>query len=292
MAFLDLQQIGQFAKLSLFESTWVTKGTNRDRFSSEKARLATSDAKQLAQRESMPTVERWKTELLDGFAWLVKMAPLPERESGFTGDSLVSRYGFIRLMRNGALLQVPPEYIIEQFRNLSVDGSGVVSFEDIWHWFLPLAKRKHAKMLTKNPKGKGLVIRMSEIVPASDRALVTLMNRFRDGGKLKFENEEDLDPGKEIHDKVSDIPSFGSSSRLLSQSSSRKFKSSNSFRGSSRGFNSGSSKGFNTGASSSNFVLEQSGESGEESDGRSKKFYESGDDSDGRPRNFHESDTD
>ena len=69
---------------------------------------------------------------------------------------------------------------------MNMDGSGCIDFEDLWGWFLPLARRKHSSLQRKGNKKKGFVFDSALVFSARDRAVITLLRRFEENEAKNF----------------------------------------------------------------------------------------------------------
>eukprot|EP01041_Mallomonas_annulata_P004735 gene4735-9404_t len=179
-AYADLREIGVFAKQQAFEKNWTTAPDNRARIKEEEKRIAVQDKKKELERKDMSTEERWEVELKEAFDIIGNVDPLVAAEAAAYGvdppPPELGKYGFRRLMVDGKLLGLEKNAIDEHFSVVDFDGSGLVSFDELWRWFLHEARRRSQGGAGSKPR----VIRftMSNIVPVRQRAIMVLMRRY------------------------------------------------------------------------------------------------------------------
>ena len=88
-------------------------------------------------------------------------------------DSLeIGRLGFKQLIKDGKMLGLPKGTADACYETVDADGSGGVSFKEVWKWFRYQALRRSAQ------KPGSVVVDHASIIPAKDRAIVALMKRF------------------------------------------------------------------------------------------------------------------
>lgn len=189
-----------------FEKLWVPLPGNKDRLRDETKRINEQDKRVKAVRKSLSEKDRWMSELMDAFSSLA-LAFSNERTMGGVGtsgfqrtsssivddqkrpgtsdtnksndlgddfdDSLeIGRLGFKQLIKDGKMLGLPKGTADASYETVDADGSGAVSFSEVWKWFYYQAKRRTAV------KPGSVVVYHPSIVPAKDRAIVALMKRF------------------------------------------------------------------------------------------------------------------
>lgn len=144
LAQLYLQQKGAFAKFKTFTDLHLP--LEKVKLEEEKKRVVNKDKKVNDLRNEQYTLpeQRWHAELEDAFTWMDMMCPVPKPEDSKAPITL-SWFGFQRIMLNGALLNIKPETLMEDFKVINVDRSGFVSFDDVWDYVLPKAQRRNGR---------------------------------------------------------------------------------------------------------------------------------------------------
>lgn len=175
---------------------------NKDRLRDEIKRINAHDKRVKAVRKGLSEKEKWMSELMDAFSSLASAfsnekslggigTAFHRRGSAAVGDdnrpgtsdsnefgddfddSLeIGRLGFKQLIKDGKMLGLPKGTADASYETVDADGSGAVSFKEVWKWFYYQAKRRTAQ------KPGSVVVLHPNIVPAKDRAIVALMKRF------------------------------------------------------------------------------------------------------------------
>jgi len=204
MAQADLKQIGFQAQRLYFEKLWVPLPGNKNRLRDEIKRINTQDKRIKAVRKNLSEKEKWMYELMDAFSSLAS-AFSNEKQIGGAGTALhkqesinidgsskrpgtsdsnidlgddfddsleIGRLGFKQLIRDGKMLGLPKGTADASYETVDADGSGAVSFKEVWKWFYYQAKRRSMA------KPGSVVVSHPTLVPAKDRAIVALMKRF------------------------------------------------------------------------------------------------------------------
>lgn len=189
---------------------------NKARLKEEMKRIAALDARIKAVRKDLPEREKWMAELMDAFS---SLASAFSNESTIGGlgrssysrsnsardkdrddtrrpgtsdtdktfdvsddfdDSLeIGRLGFKQLIKDGKLLGLAKGTADASYETVDSDGSGAISFKELWKWFYYEAKKRSQQ------KPGSVVVLHPSIVPAKDRAIVALMKRFaRQSGEI------------------------------------------------------------------------------------------------------------
>lgn len=190
MAFADLKQIGCHAKIATFEKLWLPVSGNKDRLRDETKRIMLQDRQTAQEREQISPEERMKLELMDAFIGIVSAYTLSQignngesaasiikrSESNVLGNEYVSveigRLGFKRLILDGKLLGLPKGTADACYESVDADGSGCVSFKEVWIWFSHQAKIQNFR------KPGSVQFVHTDIFPAKERAILALMKRF------------------------------------------------------------------------------------------------------------------
>ena len=164
---------------------------HRSRIKEEERRLVAADRKREEERRDMGVEERWQVELKEAFDSLAVIS-VPTGDGGeeleigrwamcctfiaaimIASSNLFARFGFRRLMLDGKLLGMLENTVDEHFSTVDFDGSGTISFEELWKWFLP-----EARQAQRTRRKKFVTVSMPTIVPARLRAVIILMKRF------------------------------------------------------------------------------------------------------------------
>lgn len=180
-AFVDLQQLAQYAKYTVFSQHFCISASNLNRFKMERSKVDTVDALESKARATLGQQERWRVEFDDVFDWLMKKAPLPGK-----GGSLraIGRPGFTQLLQGGRLFGLPPEAVANAFMEIDVDLTGCVRQEQLWDWFLRQAQLQHrnamkSRLLTlMRRQNKGFVFEVGMVLPSAERAFISLLVRY------------------------------------------------------------------------------------------------------------------
>ena len=187
LAYLDLQQWGEIAKLKSFESNWPKPAANQARWREETFRISKNDRKYNKQRKGTNYKERWKMELQDAFKVFVDFSKLP---GGDVTSNLIGRISFYRILLNGQLLNMIPQEMSESWRSIDTDSSGCIAFGDLWSWFVLKAERLHKERKELGNK-EGYVFRLHNIFSAKERAIIVLMKRFKESEAKNYLEEND-----------------------------------------------------------------------------------------------------
>ena len=188
MAFTDLQQFGQDAKISRFAVQCRTVPQYSQRVREEKARVQQADAKVSKERAAMHKEQRWKAELLDAFNFLATSLTPPVYQGG--KKALIGRIGFSRLLRGGRLLGTSRRITYEFFKAVDPGTACFVPFDAVWTWFLHHAQVYENKKL--KPQGKELKFTIADILTAEERAQVIVLKRVN-SEKIELKSSIDWD---------------------------------------------------------------------------------------------------
>lgn len=189
LAYIDLQQFGQYAKLNSFELQWVPK--NKDKLFQETVRFTNKDRTSRLERKDWDLEKRWKEELTEAFRWVAEAITLPIPNNDVV--ILIGRQGFRRLLLEGELLGLPRETLDEHYRSIDNDASGCINFSDLWTWFSYQAIERH-EVLLKKGYTKGFTFQLADIVTPQQRAVISLFKRY--GGHMGDGDQEEEDDGK------------------------------------------------------------------------------------------------
>jgi hypothetical protein len=219
-----LEQIGFQAQRLYFEKLWVPLPGNKERLRDEIKRITAQDKRIKAVRKDLPEREKWMAELMDAFSSLAS-AFSNEHAMGGVGRSTyqrsasnaddmkrpgtsdsdnfglsddfddtleIGRLGFKQMIKDGKMLGLAKGTADASYETVDADGSGAVSFKELWKWFYYQAKRRSAQ------KPGSVVVYHPSIIPAKDRAIVALMKRFArqsvaPGQKKRPTTAEDFD---------------------------------------------------------------------------------------------------
>ena len=184
-----------------FEKLWVPLPGNKQRLKDEMKHINTMDKRLKAVRKDLPEKEKWMAELMDAFSSIASAFSSDHNMAGVgrsnykkttddakrpgTSDSNksfdldefddsleIGRLGFKQIIQDGKLLGLAKGTADACYETVDSDGSGAISFKELWKWFYYQAKRRTAQ------KPGSVVVRHSTLVPAKDRAIVALMKRF------------------------------------------------------------------------------------------------------------------
>lgn len=186
LAYLDLQQWGEIAKLKSFELNWPKPPANQARWREETYRVSKNDRKINKERKGTNYKDRWKLELQDAFNIFVDYSKLP----GVNTESLISRISFYRIVLDGKLLNLIPQEMSESWRSIDTDSSGCIAFGDLWSWFVLKAERLHRERKELGYK-EGYVFKLHTIFSARERAIIVLMKRFKESEAKNYLEEND-----------------------------------------------------------------------------------------------------
>jgi len=190
-AFLDLHQIGQWARITNFNKLWpkLQGGQNIPRIEEEMLRLNEKLAKLTKERaaylKDKPVEESWFLELQDAYKGLANAVFMPgesvnDKKSllDISREKFLSRIGFLKLMQNGKLLQKSMHEIAEEWHHVDPTGKGFVPFDEIWYWFKEQAVELHRKILLKSKGNKGFKFKAQDMWGVADQAMSIFKARF------------------------------------------------------------------------------------------------------------------
>jgi len=147
---------------------------NRSRIKEEEKRVTIIDKTHETERVNMKLEERWEIELRDAFEVLGTVDPLANIEALKNETEppplQLGKHGFRRLLVDGKLLNMSQEDVDEVFSAVDQDGSGLISFEEMWVWFVHEARRRSKKKLIK--------FTVSNIISVRQRAIIVIMRRY------------------------------------------------------------------------------------------------------------------
>ena len=190
--FIDLQQIGQFARIANFNRYWMGIRDNVVRVNEEVQRLRAFDQKVGRARESegLSLHERWRVELEDAFNTLSANLLLPgesvnDKKSAALEElrtPLLTKIGFVRLVNHGSLLELLPGEVEEAWRHLDPRATGYTTFDNLWrNWFEGRAVEQHRKFIegkSKKKKTEGFTLVLADVLSPLDRVLFIYKKRF------------------------------------------------------------------------------------------------------------------
>jgi len=188
IAYTDLQQFGQQAKIGRFTAQVKIVPQYARRVKDELQRVKQADIKRNKERAAMHKELRWKTELQDAFDWIATAITPPVYQGG--KKALIGRIGFLKLMKNGKLLATTKDITYDFFKAVDPATSCFVPFDAVWTWFLYHADRYEKLRLT--PNGKTLKFTLADIITAEERAIVTTLKRVN-SEKIEFNYDQDWD---------------------------------------------------------------------------------------------------
>jgi len=191
--FVDLHQIGQFARVSNFNRYWMGITDNRVRVREESLRLTQFDAKVNKSRAGMTKHERWSAELHDAFTTLATNMLLPgesvndKRSAAVLAERTpqITRLGFFRLLNYGQLggMKLSEKEMEQAWLRIDMNNSGLCTFDDLWHhWFEDEAER-YDLLLSQGGSSSssspgGLVFTLASIFSPLERVLFIFKKRF------------------------------------------------------------------------------------------------------------------
>ena len=188
IAYTDLQQFGQAAKIGRFTAQCKTVPQYARRVKDEKQRILQADAKKSKERASMHKQQRWKVELLEAFEWVATCITPPVYQGG--KKALIGRIGFLKLLINGKLLGTTKDITMDFFKAVDPNTSCFVPFDNVWTWFLYHAENYEKLRFT--PRGKTFTFTFADIVSAEERAIVTTLKRVN-SEKVEFNYDPEWD---------------------------------------------------------------------------------------------------
>ncbi len=188
IAYTDLQQFGQAAKIGRFTAQCKTVPQYVRRVKDEKQRLLQADVKKNKERASMHKQQRWKVELLEAFEWISTCITPPVYQGG--KKALIGRIGFLKLMINGKLLGTTKDIALDFFKAVDPNTSCFVPFDNVWTWFLYHAENYEKLRFT--PRGKVFTFTLADIVSAEERAIVATLKRVN-SEKVEFNYDPEWD---------------------------------------------------------------------------------------------------
>ena len=189
--FVDLHQIGQFARVSNFNRYWMGLTDNRVRVREEALRLTQFDAKVNKSRACMTKHERWSAELHDAFTTLATNMLLPgesvndKRSVAVLAQRTpqITRLGFFRLLNYGKLggMKLSEKEMEQAWLRIDMNNSGLCTFDDLWHhWFEDEAERYDLLLsqAASSSSSGGLVFTLASIFSPLERVLFIFKKRF------------------------------------------------------------------------------------------------------------------
>jgi hypothetical protein len=93
-------------------------------------------------------------------------------------EPYISKVGFLRLMRDGALLHRSKKEITSDWHHVDPSGQGFVPFHDVWYWFKEAALTLHRELLLSSKGRKKLHFRSQDIVSIEQQTLFVFKARF------------------------------------------------------------------------------------------------------------------
>lgn len=188
IAYTDLQQFGQAAKIGRFTAQCKVVPQYARRVKDEKQRISQADAKRHKERASMHKQQRWKAELLEAFEWISTCLTPPVYQGG--KKALIGRIGFLKLIINGKLLGTTKDIAYDFFKAVDPNTSCFVLFDNVWTWFLYHAESYEKLRFT--PRGKTFTFTFADIVSAEERAIVATLKRVN-SEKVDFNYDPEWD---------------------------------------------------------------------------------------------------
>ena len=185
--FVELQQIGQFARVANFNRYWMGITDNRSRVNEEVRRLCAFDKKVGLTRKDLSQHERWQVELEDAFNTLAANLLLPgesvndkkSADQELEKTPQLTKIGFVRLLNHGSLLNLHPGEVDEAWRHLDPRSTGFTTFDNLWfNWFENRAVSFHLELVEQKKKSAGFSIVLADIVSPLDRVLFIFKKRF------------------------------------------------------------------------------------------------------------------
>eukprot|EP01042_Synura_sphagnicola_P000821 gene821-913_t len=177
----DLLEFGLNAKLQYFEKLFLAANDNRKKLKDEVRLITAEDKSRDVARSGISMEERWKVELADAFRYYATPAD-PVRWRGVNTDDIdlseleIGRFGFQQLLLDGKLLGLPTAAVQECFGLVDYDGSGCVSFDELWNWFRLEARKRIQRMEgSRSNNQKMMDITLGNIITAQKRALWKFM---------------------------------------------------------------------------------------------------------------------
>ena len=201
IAYTDLQQIGQEAKVTKFALQCKTVPQYMSRVKEERKRVITGDNKRNRERDvaSMHKELRWRTELLDAFEWIAVTSTPVVFQGG--AKKLIGRMGFLKLIQYGKLLGVSRAVANEYFKSVDPAAACFVPFDSVWTWFLRHAQEYETTKLL--PAGRVLKFTLVDILSAEERAVITTLKRVN-SEKVEFTSSLDWDALEEKRRKAAE----------------------------------------------------------------------------------------
>ncbi len=155
---------------------------NKDRLADEVKRVSHTDKlrDEALAAQTLSPEDRWRVELRDSFEAIANTYAPPARgKADAAGDGArpeLGRLGFKQLIQDGKLLSLPRGTADACYDSVDSDASGCVSFEEVWVWFLFEGRAQ----VRRSKNSASIRPQLSKIVPAKDRALLSLVSRFQD----------------------------------------------------------------------------------------------------------------
>ena len=147
MAQFELKERGQFAKFATFTSQWpVANQSNAQRLMEEMERLTTTEGKYDLALRDMTTEQQWRVCLRDGYDLLFKVAAVPAGpDADVVPTPILGHFGIRQLLLDGKLMDMPRHEFLEELHQLDHRSMGVITFEELFHWFCRIAYSYEAK---------------------------------------------------------------------------------------------------------------------------------------------------
>jgi len=221
--FIELQQIGQFARVQNFNRYWTSITDNRRRVREEVARLEAFDQKVGLTRSGLSQHERWQVELEDAFNTLAANLLLPgesindkKSPADLERLALLTKIGFVRLLKHGVLLGMKPGEVDEAWRHLDPRATGYTTFDNLWrNWFEARAVEHHRWLVEDKKKPQGFTLLLADVLSPFDRVLFIFKKRFAvqeakvarrgaEGGGDDEDEDEDENDGEDDDDDEED----------------------------------------------------------------------------------------
>jgi hypothetical protein len=210
-SFIDLHQIGQWARVTNFNERWpkLSNGQNQSRLEEEvdrlKEKLVKIRAERIIELKDKPIESIWEVELHEAFKHLGKNIFMPgetvnDKKSllDIEREPMMSKIGFIRLMLDGSLLNRSKHEIIQDWHHIDPSGRGFVNFQDVWYWFKEIALNRHRELQISSRGRKKFMFKSQDIISIQDQALFVFKARFALQEKKMAEGKRGDDESEEV----------------------------------------------------------------------------------------------
>jgi hypothetical protein len=169
-----------------FNRYWTSITDNRRRVREEVARLEAFDQKVGLTLSGLSQHERWQVELEDAFNTLASNLRLPgesvndkKSPADLERLALLTKIGFVRLLKHGELLGMKPGEVDEAWRHLDPRATGYTTFDNLWrNWFEARAVEHHRWLVEDKKKPQGFSLLLSDVLSPFDRVLFIFKKRF------------------------------------------------------------------------------------------------------------------